>query len=170
MTSLHAFNILIHGCWTELDQCSRVLKKTACSAVCRKTTQHNFDCNRSRVRSAVLKSALLLSTLRRRPYRLTYAGPEQPQGVERVVTGWEKNLDFISFSTEGPRRGVCWSGIWNHCNVAEGSSWTKNFRLNVLSSENHFRSASCLCCLFQHSSANVCPSSEDMEPSPSPVF
>lgn len=101
---------------------------------------------------------------------MTYTGPEQPQGVDRFVTGWENNLDFIPFPTKGPRRGVCLSGIWNHCNVAEGSSWTKNFRLNILSSENHFRSASCLCCSLQQSSANVCPSSEDMEPPPSPVF
>lgn len=155
MTSLHAITVIIQGCLTEQDQCSRSLKKTACSAVRRKATRHNFYCNRNRVRMAVLKSALLLLNLRLSPDRLIYAGQSD---VGKLVTGreitWIWSLHRVL--------------IWNHCNIAKASSWTKNFRLNVLFSENHFPSASCLCCSLQHS-ANVCPFSEDMK-HPHPLF
>lgn len=111
-----------------------------------------FDCNRSRVRTAVLKSAVVEPQVFARQADLRC--PWAVTGIAKLVTGREIT----------PRARAC-----ARLESLRRYQRTKNFRLNVLSSVKHFRSTSCLCCSLQHCLAHVCPSSEDMKhPPPHP--
>lgn len=58
--------------------------------------------------------------------------PWAATGGEKSATGPEIPWMSSLHQRKGPRRCVCSSGIWNHCNVAKGSSWTKNFGFCLL--------------------------------------